>query len=359
MRDVVCCLTPAGVSAIAVIGLRGPGVWVKVAQYFRAAKRMPRLGEESWHCFGRLQRDEMGDDVVLVLEGDEREQMVEVQTHGGPGVVEWVMLLAEELGCQRVEWEEWIATGATTQSVWQLLPQAITKKTAAMLLDQCQGAWEREIRRIKSAVEASLPHEQILQDVARLRRFESLGEHLVKPWKVVLAGAPNAGKSSLFNALLGFERAITSPLPGTTRDVVTSTLVWRGYPFELIDTAGLRESGEELEAAGMERARRSVSEADVVLWLVDVSEERPTFPEGCAVTLVVGTKADLPARYQGRCDFRVSAMTGERLDTLLDAVLHQVLPEEQRPGQAIPVLPEQREELRRLEADLMSRSYRA
>jgi tRNA modification GTPase len=363
MTDIVCCLTPPGVSAIAVVGFRGPGVWRKLSPYFQPAKHPPRLGPEPSVSFGRLTRIDMGDEVVLVLQGDEREQFVEVQTHGGPGVVAWVLQLAEELGCHRVEWQEWLRrtdrTGSEGQAkLWGLLPRATTRKMASILLDQYHRAMERELGRIRTALVAPQPdHPSLLRDVQRLRRRESLGQHVLRPWKVVLAGAPNAGKSSLMNALLGFERAITSPTPGTTRDVVTATLVWDGYPFELIDTAGLRESGEALEAAGIELARQNLREADVVLWLVDLSQPRPALPEGELPTFLVGTKADLPHGYDGSCDFRVSAVTGEGLASLLDAVLRKVVPEELTPGEAVPVLEEHREELRRLEAVIVASNH--
>jgi tRNA modification GTPase len=384
MSDVVCQLSPPGVSAIAVIGFRGPGVWAKLSPYFHPARQAPRLGREPSMVFGKLCQGELGDEVVLVLQGDEHEQVVEVQTHGGPGVVAWVMRLAEVLGCRRIEWREWLRVHgpdgkwegespaesqkaisiarsrlirsfvlpelACNSPLWSLLPYAITRKTAAILLDQCQGAMEGELRQLRTALSVCSARPRVLEAVKRLRRFESLGEHLIHPWKVVLVGPPNVGKSSLLNALLGFERAITAPTPGTTRDVVAATLVWQGYPFELLDTAGLRESRDTLEAAGMALTRRTLQDADLILWLVDLSDPASTRPDDVTPTFVIGTKADLPRRFAGACDFRVSAVTGEGLSTLLDALLRRVVPVEPGPGQAVPVLEEHRVELRRLEA---------
>jgi tRNA modification GTPase len=111
---------------------------------------------------------------------------------------------------------------------------------------------------------------------------------------VVIAGPPNAGKSSLFNALLGQERAIVTELPGTTRDAIEAQAVIEGYPFRLVDTAGLRDSDDRLERLGIEVSRRYLDAADLVLYC----EDRPTpsreeFLAGCVAPVVrVQTKAD-------------------------------------------------------------------
>src|SRR5207244_3542080 len=111
-----------------------------------------------------------------------------------------------------------------------------------------------------------------------LAKFAPVGRHLVEPWKVVVAGAPNVGKSSLVNALAGYQRAVVSEVAGTTRDAVSVQLAFDGWPVELTDTAGLRDA-EGLEAEGIERARRVLAEADLVLWVVDGAEEWLEFPE--------------------------------------------------------------------------------
>ena len=100
-----------------------------------------------------------------------------------------------------------------------------------------------------------------------------MGRHLIEPWKVAIAGKPNAGKSTLMNSLAGFDRSVVSPVPGTTRDAVGVSLAFDGWPVSLIDTAGLRESADILEEEGVRRAKEALATSDLCLWIVDASEE--------------------------------------------------------------------------------------
>jgi tRNA modification GTPase len=347
-KDIVCVLTPAGVSAVAVIGLRGPTVWKKLAPFFHST-RTPVLDRSAHLYQGKLQACEVGDNIILFLQGNEGEQAIELQTHGGPGIVQWLTeFVQRQLQCELVTWKQWL--DLSRRSLWSLLPLAITKKTAAILLDQCQGAFTREVEQIQEKLSRdNADRQQLTEDVKCLRQWDSLGAHLVQPWRVVLAGRPNVGKSSLFNALLGFERAIISPHPGTTRDLVEATLVWKGFPITLIDTAGIRESTDALETAGIGRAAAASSEADMVLGLIDLSQEKAVVAKQIKPTLVVGTKSDLPRLNSLTVDCTVSARAASGLDELLDRILGYLLPVEPAPGQGIPVSDQDRETLNLLE----------
>ena len=130
------------------------------------------------------------------------------------------------------------------------------------------------------------------------------GELLREGALTVLAGRPNSGKSSIFNALVGYERAIVTEVPGTTRDALEATVSLGGYPFRLVDTAGLRETGERVEALGIEVARRYLARADLVLYCAETGEAVPEadlgFPgERDCPLLVLETKADLARRGNG------------------------------------------------------------
>ncbi|MDR1051533.1 MAG: tRNA uridine-5-carboxymethylaminomethyl(34) synthesis GTPase MnmE [Deltaproteobacteria bacterium] len=164
--------------------------------------------------------------------------------------------------------------------------------------------------------------------------------------RLVLAGPPNAGKSSLFNALLGRDRALVGPAPGTTRDYLEASASWSGLRVELVDTAGLAEgSGDELERMGQSMTARELAGADMVLWLRPLGEpeapEAPGAPGGPAPVLTVRSKADLagpgdgaPEKQDDRPDWRagerqdaprgapiVSAKTGLGLDELKETIL--------------------------------------
>jgi tRNA modification GTPase len=141
--------------------------------------------------------------------------------------------------------------------------------------------------------------------------------------RVVLAGPPNAGKSSLFNALLGRDRAMVSSRPGTTRDYLEAGATWSGIRVELVDTAGLRKDGaDELESEGQALSMRELARADVAIWLSDLSiPEGPEPPDldGPGL-LAIGSKADLATRAPSGA-LVVSALTGQGLESLKEAVL--------------------------------------
>jgi tRNA modification GTPase len=141
------------------------------------------------------------------------------------------------------------------------------------------------------------------------------GESLRKGFRIVIAGPPNAGKSSLFNALIGREAAIVTDIAGTTRDLVEAPMTWDGYPFILIDSAGLRdnETVDAVEAIGIGRAARAIDQADIILWLGSPD----TRPDRGGVIQVAG-KADLGTSAEG---VAVSSVTGVGLDLLVGQIV--------------------------------------
>ena len=136
--------------------------------------------------------------------------------------------------------------------------------------------------------------------------------------RVVAAGPPNAGKSSLINALAREERAIVTPNPGTTRDVIEVPVAIGGIPFLLVDTAGLRESADEVEAIGVGRAQGEVERSDILLWLGEV-DQAPDHP----VAIKVRSKVDLAGDQHSLADISVSAVTGQGLHELARLLVEQ------------------------------------
>jgi len=207
------------------------------------------------------------------------------------------------------------------------------------------AGWRERLLMLSAAVEAVLDFgdEDDVSDLpadftARLAGLEQeLATWLARPraealregYRVVLAGPPNAGKSTLFNALVESDAAITAPVAGTTRDVLTHPVALGGVPFRFSDTAGLRdEAGDAIEAIGVERARSALAQADLVLWLGAEGEG----PDGAWEIEAQADRKDHPVKTTPR--HRVSAVTGEGMDALrADLIAHAraALP---RPGEA-------------------------
>jgi tRNA modification GTPase len=209
-----------------------------------------------------------------------------------------------------------------------LLTQAKTLRTAGILLDQMNGAFTREVSAILDDFK--------LDRLQQLASYASLGTHLTSSWRIAIAGQPNVGKSSLINALLGFERAVVSPIAGTTRDVVASNAAFEGWPIELLDTAGLRDSTDELESLGIERARSVLQSVDLVIWVQDTTQ--PFRDSEWPNSLLVANKCDLAPAPPGM--LAVSAKTGDGVATLINTIVRRLVPHDPPPGAAVPYTPE-------------------
>jgi tRNA modification GTPase len=172
--------------------------------------------------------------------------------------------------------------------------------------------------------------EALVADVMALRQRAQRGRIVHDGVTVALVGAPNAGKSSLLNALVGRERAIVSPIAGTTRDIIEATIELDGIPIRLLDTAGIGTPNDAVEAEGIRRSRGAIDESDLLLVVVDGSH-----PPSCAVLeetatrrrILVRAKSDLPidpaaARIEGALD--VSAVTGAGLGLLTERICRSV-----------------------------------
>lgn len=324
----VSVLTPPGSGAVATIALRGPHAWDLVRRFFRPATNTCLPAEPPlWRCYFGYWGAALADEVLLAVVGADA---VEIHCHGGAQLVRILVDELQAAGAQEVP--------ALSEPLLQLLAEAPTRRLAELLLDQWYGACAAAFRRVLEEHDGAT--------LAELARYASLGRRLNVPWQVAIAGPPNAGKSSLLNALVGFPRAIVSPIPGTTRDAVSVTLAFDGWPVQLVDTAGLRDTSEELEAAGIARTRRWLQQADVILWLIDATtgEGLDVPPPAPDRTLLVANKCDLlsamahPPLLPAHA-LRVSARTGEGLDRLCNQIVQRLIPAPPPPGAAIPFTP--------------------
>jgi len=258
-------------------------------------------------------------------------------------------------GCRVVGWQDW-ARGAhedpITAAARIALAEARTERTAAILLDQYHGA----LRRALDAIERALAGNEIpsaRQQIETLLARADLGLHLSRPWRVVLAGRTNVGKSSLINALVGYDRAIVHHTAGTTRDVVTAQTAVDGWPIELADTAGWNPSPGPLERAGVALAQQRLTEADLAVLVFDAAEPWSEADRGLAdslsAALLVHNKCDLPPHRGDRPPgLAVSARTGEGVGELVGQIADRLVPNPPPSGGAVPFTSEQAENLEKL-----------
>ena len=345
MRDssttLVASLTPPGQGAIATLGLIGPAAWDTLRSLFRprAQQALPAMPRPGQFWLGRCGVD-VADEVVLAV----KHTSFEIHGHGGRAIVRLLLDLFTTHGIHSCSWQEFLrltSADAIRAEAAVALTQAITTRTAALLLDQYNGACTHAVSEAVAALDRGelLPARVIVDELAR---WAKLGRRLTTPWRVAVVGAPNVGKSSLVNALAGYQRSVVAPTPGTTRDVVTTRIALDGWPIELADTAGLRTEAEALEGQGIERARRTAVEADLCLWVLDAAAP-PAWPVADTTNVrMIVNKVDLPAawdRARAGDALLVSATTGQGLAALCAALARWLVPEAPLAGSALPFTP--------------------
>jgi tRNA modification GTPase len=349
-------LTPPGRAAVAVVLVAGPDALRAVSNCF--IPRTPRLVEDI--PIGRIALgrwgSETGEELILCRRDAER---IEIHCHGGAAAIAAVIGRLVKEGCQTISWQDWLERSSPNRvraAAHIALAVSITERTAGILLDQFNGALESAIRDvIRATIGADWP--AAAKQIDELLRHKQLGLHLTKPWRAVVFGPPNVGKSSLINALAGYERAIVSPIPGTTRDVVSMTTALDGWPVHLSDTAGLRETEDELESAGIALATHALTKADLAICAHDSAHLSPmtTASASGVRTIHVLNKIDLippverdellnrlvASPSSADSPLMVSALTGEGIQDLISAISNALIPDPPTAGAAVPFTVEQ------------------
>jgi tRNA modification GTPase len=338
----IACLTPPGAGAIAVLAVDGPHAWEVVRPLFRtrAGADAPADAPSGCILLGRLGGD-VADEVVLTIKHTGPSQRLELHCHGGRANVRFLFDILAARGLCVCSWQEFLQrtdSNPLRAAASVALAEAPTVRTAAILLDQYHGAFAAAL----DAILTALHHNDVnaaSTGLDALARRAVLGRRLTTPWRVAVAGPPNVGKSSLMNALAGYQRSIVSPTPGTTRDVVTTRMAIDGWPVELADTAGVREGTDFLEEQGVRKARATAHAADLCLWLLDASVP-PVWPaaEVGAVRFIIN-KVDLPAVWEltsASDSVQVSALTQEGLPELCAALSAWLVPDPPPSGAAMP-----------------------
>jgi len=365
----VALLTPVGRGALAVVGVVGADAAGLVARLFVPRGTRPLHGADPRGAvagvaearFGRWlgHAGAVAEDVVAVVRpGGDR---IEVHCHGGTAAAEGVITSLEAAGARRVSWQRWLVSLGESDwaiEVREALARVRGPKAARILSRQLAGAWDGAWRRLQAAAAAGRVSE-VVADGTRLLAAARVGLRLTRPWRVVLVGRVNAGKSSLVNALAGHARCIVTPVPGTTRDLVETRVVLDGWEIDLVDTAGLRPGDEPVDAverAGIERAIAAAAAADLVVRVVPADGDEPP-PTASPHQLLVRSRADLAVRggatgMEAADSLTTSAVTGLGIEALAAAIVARLVPEEHDDPAlltgAVPVTPRQVDALRDL-----------
>ncbi len=354
----VAQLTSRSPAAIAVLALDGPQSLEFTSRCWR-----PNAGDSSLainairYGFTQHEGGGRGESIVVCRTGEQR---VELHCHGGRLAAETLIKILVSLGavtqspfqCESHEGED-----LTVAEAREDITLAATQRTTAILLDQYRGGLKREFDAIQSLlIEGNLAEAKLR--LGQLNDRSMLGRHLIEPWRVVLAGPPNVGKSSLLNLLLGYTRAIVHEQAGTTRDLLTERTSFEGWPIELVDSAGIRTATDSIEAKGIEQSLERIATADCTLLLVDPvegwTETHDEILAQCSERVIlVMTKSDMA--HQNDVDLKdsdrlhrrvkTSSVTEEGLAELMRVVVSVLVPQALSPGDPVPFRQRHREKI--------------
>lgn len=310
------CATPPGTSGIAVIRMSGPSAFDIAEELFQSAAPHPATVREmkGYTCaYGTIRHPsdhEILDRVVLTKfiapNSYTGEDTIEISCHGGTAVKNAILDALFYLGARPAQPGEFSKHAflngkmdlAQAEAVMDLI-SATARKAGLEATRQMQGTLSRKVRAISGEIYAVMAkiemmvefpeHEEtdeaafaisthtqnISTELDDLVRSFKKGRVLQEGLNVVIAGRPNAGKSSMLNTLAGYDRAIVTAIPGTTRDTIEELVDIEGLPVRLVDTAGLRDSKDEVEKKGIDRAKKAIEAADIVFWISSDEEINP------------------------------------------------------------------------------------
>ena len=353
---IVAAATPPGRGGIGIVRISGPATR-GIATAILGKLPAPRHATVSVFSDAGGHTIDLG--LALYFQAPDSftgEDVLELHGHGGPVVMDLLIARALELGARLARPGEFSERAFHNDKLDLVQAEAIADLIAAgsaeaarAALRSLSGVFSREVKalaekltELRAYVEAAIdfPDEdaeflatpEVRERIAEINaRFASIaetvrqGRALRDGLHVVIAGRPNAGKSSLLNALAGHDAAIVTEIAGTTRDVLRERIHVDGLPIHVVDTAGLRDTDDVIEVEGLRRARMEMSRADLVLYVVDATRgfapgEEASLPAGTA-TLVVWNKMDLPEarrapKLEDRPAIAISALTGDGMPAL-------------------------------------------
>ena len=361
LSDTIAAVATApGSAGVGVVRISGPDALVLAERVFRGRRRVQATPAGRF-LYGQVldaAGERLDEGLCLVFRGPHSftgEDVAELQTHGSPAVLARLLSGVLELGARAARPGEFTLRAylagrldlAQAEGVLGLVnAQTETARRQATLglggaVSRRVGDLQGRLTRVLSAIAALLdypeegvpeeerdgPLREVAAELDALLRTSRAGRLARQGARLAIVGRPNAGKSSLLNALLGYERSIVAPLPGTTRDYLEAGLELAGLPVTLIDTAGLRDTSDPIEAVGVRQARALAGNADLVLRLEEgsVPREAPELDAGAVPSILVRTKADLPTVWSDPAAIPVSALSGEGLPRLRAAIEEALL----------------------------------
>lgn len=356
--------TPPGEGAIALVRLSGPESIAIAGSLFQ--RNVSCSSMEPRHLyFGKIvEQGRIIDEVLLAIfqapQSYTGEEMVEISCHGGSLISASVLQALLQAGARMARPGEFTQRAylhgkmdlTQAEAVIDLI-HAQTRRAQHAASEQLAGRLGEAIANVKSDLLSAVAHleafidfpeedispetGQALQERLEKSRDQLLdllatapeGRLMREGISLALCGSPNAGKSSLLNLLLGRERAIVTPIAGTTRDLLEEMASLNGFPFRLIDTAGLRETEELIEKEGIARSHQAMAKADLTLHLVDITEVKepiaPLQPEELLIFNKIDLLDDCSALRQSYPDaIFLSCKTGEGLEELKSAITARV-----------------------------------
>src|SRR5947209_2324294 len=380
--------TPPGEGAIALVRVSGANA-IEVADKIFHGKETPSQFEPHVQHFGEIFGPEgrLIDQVMMSIHRAPAsytgEDLVEISCHGGTLVTAKILEACLRAGARAARPGEFTERAflngkmdlTQAEAVIDLI-RARTDLALRSATEQLEGRLGDRIRKIRDELGALLAHinasidfpeegiepnegetlcarlDSIREQITALLATADQGRVLREGVRVVIYGATNAGKSSLLNRLLGYDRVIVSDTHGTTRDTIEETVNLDGVPIRLLDTAGLRASESELESEGIARTEKSLQLADLRLHIADRSVPKPAHFEGRAGEaneIVVLNKRDLPEDkdWKNFTALRISCLTGEGLPQLQKEILKRIRQQNLRPESAVAINTRHRDCLRR------------
>ena len=321
-------ITPAGAAAIAVIEMVGPDCISVLQRVFRSYKGDKESFNAKRLYYGIIFEDKEEIDKVIVA-ADSQEQVVDINCHGGPRVVQRILKVLQKHGVVITTWQKLKAAASVAAEVELILPQAKTQLAVRAIAGQYPGGLSARCEMLVAGLQqGEMKLTEAKKEIARLLGTFRWAQRLLYAPRVVLTGPVNVGKSTLVNALTGTTQSLVADMPGVTRDWTSQLADINGLGVNLVDTAGRRAGGDEIERAARAQADKVLAEADLILLVVEPAEameemildQMDELPDTTDIQIVVN-KIDLqPDLFRKKGYIYVSALQGDNLDQLREAV---------------------------------------